>query len=904
MQRKIKQIMEIWKKIIEEMLVRQSNKVVSMDLEKGTINYSDKLVKYEDPKVLKGSEEVTRAFLINRLVNELDYKPELIEIEKRYSIGRPKTSKAEIDVIVRDNDGNAFFYIEAKAPEKFETDKKLIKDQLFALAKQEKNVKYLVYYTCDLQDEKIIDKAIIIDYQKFSDFDDWENAGSPSTGNELSPGYNKPKKQLKIKGDPNYDLETKINRESINSLSTNLHNVLWGGGGTSDTEIFYSLVNIILAKIQDESEKEDGEEYDFQIHAYGDNIENPEKLFERINGLYRRALKEKLNIEDLKRIEKSYVIHEEKFPLNKLVYTVQTLENYSFIEGRSSLDGRDILGDFFERIIRDGFKQNKGQFFTPAPIVKFLIYALKLDELAINKLNNELELPYIIDPSVGAGTFLIEAMKLITKEVKYKQKSKVKTSYQVKERFDDFFMPDHKENRWAEKFLYGIDINFDLGTASKVNMILHGDGASNIFVKDGLLPFRFFSKEKTPSALQISLEDELYEGKEVNEEFDVVIGNPPFSVDLDKETKRYLDKGYLFGDKKNSENLFIERWYQILKEKGRLGVVLPESVFDTSENKYIRLFLYKYFDIKAVISLPQITFEPYTSTKTSLLFAQKKTKSEIIEWNNKWKKYGEEWTSLKTRVNNYIKVFLEGKDIGKYPSIKEHTEDEIKTNIIRYLKNYIGQEDEELTNLQLLTKYKEEIEETGKFDTDTKDVFGHYNVWWVFSEVSKYMDKPIFMAEAENVSYKRTKRGEKKMPNDLYDIEVAPTFIKPTEIIKPYDERINYYVSLIKELEEEKLIKTTEKQIKKLTDDIQGCKKEIELLNKQKEEMLHNIDKYYVKARKEYRIKEEYVERTDEELIEVFTKGVLANYSSEDVLIGRKQSIKILDAIRSEVDWE
>src|SRR6185436_7810692 len=103
-------------------------------------------------------------------------------------------------------------------------------------------------------------------------------------------------------------------------------------------------------------------------------------------------------------------------------------------------------------------------------------------------------------------------MKIITQEVKYKQRDKVKSSYQVKERFDDFFQPDHKENRWAEKFLYGADINFDLGTASKVNMILHGDGSSNIFVMDGLLPFKFYTKEKVTSSLQISEAEPLYGG--------------------------------------------------------------------------------------------------------------------------------------------------------------------------------------------------------------------------------------------------------------------------------------------------------------------------------------------------------------------------------------------------------
>ena len=70
-----------------------------------------------------------------------------------------------------------------------------------------------------------------------------------------------------------------------------------------------------------------------------------------------------------------------------------------------------------------------------------------------------------------------------------------------------------------------------------------------------------------------------------------------------------------------------------------MGVVLPESVFDTTENKYIRLFIYKYFKVKAVVSLPQITFEPFTSTKTSLLFAQKKTTKEIEQWQKLWSKH-------------------------------------------------------------------------------------------------------------------------------------------------------------------------------------------------------------------------------------------------------------------------
>ena len=59
---------------------------------------------------------------------------------------------------------------------------------------------------------------------------------------------------------------------------------------TGDTEVFSALVNIILAKIQDEYDTRDGDEYGFQVIQHGDDLERPDELFARINGLYRRAL--------------------------------------------------------------------------------------------------------------------------------------------------------------------------------------------------------------------------------------------------------------------------------------------------------------------------------------------------------------------------------------------------------------------------------------------------------------------------------------------------------------------------------------------------------------------------------------------------------------------------------------
>lgn len=68
-------------------------------------------------------------------------------------------------------------------------------------------------------------------------------------------------------------------------------------------------------------------------------------------------------------------------------------------------------------------------------------------------------------------------------------------------------------------------------------------------------------KETAPNILHDSQEDALYADKAVNGNFDIILTNPPFSVDLDNETKRTLKKSFIYGNKKNSENLFIERWY-------------------------------------------------------------------------------------------------------------------------------------------------------------------------------------------------------------------------------------------------------------------------------------------------------------------------------------------------------
>ena len=746
-----------------------------IDIDNKKIKYCSNLKRHRDVKEIKGEEEVVRAILMTKLVNEFGYKVERLEIEEEYKAGRPKMIKPRVDLLVKDGNGDVFMFIELKAPDKFEENQdQVIEDQLFNLAalasgEKEYKISYLVLATCDLEREDFPIEAKVIDYNQYKSFNSWKN--ERNYANEIPANYGLPIKEPYIKGGIK-DLDKEYTKAQIDSIRTNLHNVLWGGGSVSDNDIFTSLVNLILAKIQDEGEKNDGDKYDFQIFAYKDNtikFESNRELFDRINNLYRRALERKMHIVDKERLEKEFVVNEEKFPLNKLKYAVSVLEKYSFVDGKNSLNGKDILGDFFESIIRNGFKQSKGQFFTHTNVVKFILWGLQIDKLAIDKINKDLVIPYVIDPSAGSATFLIEYMKFITENIKRRFRSNISNNRDVEDKMDEWFKPDHRENKWAKDFIYGIESNKDLAKASKVNMILHGDGSTNIFAQDGLLPFTEYRKYNNElNALKNTETDPYYNNKKINGQFDVVISNPPFSVDLDNDTKETLKESFIFSSKRSSENLFIERYYQLLRENGRMGIVLPESLFDTNDNRYIRLFLYKYFKIKAVVSLPTLTFAPYTSTKTSLLFAQKKTKQEIEQWNILWKKYSADYSRLATRCKNILEVCLKGKNPNRLKSISGINDDEKKALIIDLLNSQYKDTDDILDLKDLVKKYQSEIEELCKPDRDCSELVGIVNDVWVFNKVAQELNYEIMMADVQDIGYKRTTRGIREKRNELF----------------------------------------------------------------------------------------------------------------------------------------
>ena len=71
------------------------------------------------------------------------------------------------------------------------------------------------------------------------------------------------------------------------------------------------------------------------------------------------------------------------------------------------------------------------------------------------------------------------------------------------------------------------------------------------------------------------------------------------------------------------------------------------------------------------------------------------------------------------------------------------------------LKNYYTHYDNNLSRDDLIKKYKDELKSLCKYDKKTSNMFGFVNTWWVLGEVAKEIGYEIFMAEAEEIGYKR-----------------------------------------------------------------------------------------------------------------------------------------------------
>lgn len=277
---------------------------------------------------------------------------------------------------------------------------------------------------------------------------------------------------------------------------------------------------------------------------------------------------------------------------------------------------QDTLGDIYEDLLQEIAVAGKnGQFRTPRHIIRAMcdLVEVKYGDL-------------VVDPACGTGGFLVNAYLHIIQNRTSPDILRFADDGTPLHAIGDRLTPDeHAELR--RNHLHGFDFDRTMVRLGWMNMIQHGLENPKTHYADSL-GSTFYNKYLDPTN-----RDETGKDKDGNQlladYFDVVLANPPFTGNIDKnDIGRTLKP---LGTTK-TELLFVDLILQMLKPGGRAAVIVPEGVLfgSTTAHKILRRKLIELTQIQAVISLPGGVFQPYTGVKTSILVFVKGGKTENV----------------------------------------------------------------------------------------------------------------------------------------------------------------------------------------------------------------------------------------------------------------------------------
>lgn len=642
--------------IYHKVYSHHDNYVTSIDFNTEHIEYGDKiLVESRTTQNFSQPENFVVLECVDRLLTK-GYKPQNIVLEKTWPSGHGTSGR--LDVCVNHEDGTPYILIECKTYGK-EYNKafaKIHKDggQLFTyfqLSGGKADV--IMLYASELKGNKIVYTNGIVkiedDYRNGDVKDIYEKWNKLTKDNGIFDSWVQPynfqskaltKEQLKeIKAE---DSSFIFNR----FLEILRHNVVSDKGNA-----FNKIFTLFLCKVYDETTTGEGEELKFQWLEGRDNHVDFQL---RLTDLYSKGMKEFLdrpvsdfNKEDfdkrcanLNEDTKQYLLREVtklRLEKNNEFAIKEVYDNASFEENAKVVKEvveliqgyrirynkrQQYLSDFFELLLTTGLKQEAGQYFTPVPIAQFIIKSLPLDSIVAKKLSckdGEI-LPYMIDYAAGSGHFITEFMHEVQDII-----NGCDTSQYIEETRKHLINWQNCHFDWATDYVYGIEKDYRLVKVGKVGCYLHGDGLANVILSDGLA--NFCNNKEYKGKLRKQANNE----QKDNQQFDIILSNPPYSVSSFRQTTRdyYTEQDFelynsLTDNSSEIECLFVERTKQLLKDGGIAGVILPSSILSNSGiYTKAREIILQYFDIVAIAELGNNTFMA-TNTNTVVLFLRRK----------------------------------------------------------------------------------------------------------------------------------------------------------------------------------------------------------------------------------------------------------------------------------------
>lgn len=599
---------------------------------------------------------------VHRLLAQ-GYKPEHIELEPKWQVGHG-ASGGRADILIKDNQGDTLLIIECKTAgnELTRAWNRTLQDggQLFSYVKQTSTTQFICLYASNWVDNQVKpnyylislndNESLINELRELSDEQVLTYANSKLRAVEdifatwketyqhdyTTRGLFESDIAAYYIGKKNYSLDdlVTISSSDIQGKYNEFATIMRQHNVSGRENAFDKLVNLFLCKIVDETHNPQ----DLKFHWKGISYDSPFDLQDRLQALYQQGMKKFLN-EDVTYVRDDEVETAFRFYKNDPVETQKAIKamfrrlkfftnnDFAFIDvhnerlfGQNSAvllkivkmlqdirlktnEENQFLGDMFEGFLDQGVKQSEGQFFTPMPIVKFIMNALPLDNL----IATSDDIPKVIDYACGAGHFLNEYATSIRPTIE-----------------DD---PDKNLAEYYDN-ITGIEKEYRLSKVAKVSAFMYGQDDINIIYADAL-----GSNEDIK-----------------NNSYSVLVANPPYSVkgflDTLKPSERrqyellnYIDeRSYTVNN--SIETFFIERAKQLLKTNGVAAIIVPSSILtkgkasSTSASKSIyvatREILLKYFDIVAIAEFGSGTFGK-TGTNTVTLFLRRKTTDAPID---------------------------------------------------------------------------------------------------------------------------------------------------------------------------------------------------------------------------------------------------------------------------------